>query len=223
MSNSKRSVLFTVAFITVMFIFSFIMPRYDAFFGDTFRFLNGGLFLIIILYPTIQMAMRYAYGQYGLKRDHAFFTLPIKENMTYYRLINILFIGLILGFPIVKGLLTSLEVPTYITAIVVWLVIAELLIQISARTTKAIFAHRQVIVTGFDFRIDMPVGDALKSHSGVYDYKDFTMFTYNKGILTLYLYDGIGKINVAVHEDMGKQVTSYLGTKKIKYKEHYQV
>lgn len=223
MNNSKRSVIFTVAFITVMFIFSFIMPKFDAFFSDTFRFLNGGLFLIIILYPSIQMLMRYGYGQYGLKRDHAFFTLPIKENMTYYRLINLLFIGLILGFPIFKGLLTTQEISTYITAIVIWIAIAEILIQASARTTKAIFAHRQLIVVGVDFRIDMPVGDALKSHSGVYDYKDFTMFTYNEGILTLYLYDGIGKINIKVHEDMSKQVTSYLGTKKIKFKDFHRV
>ena len=223
MSNSKRSVLFTVAFITCMAIFAFVMPNYDAFFGDTFRFINGILFLIVILYSTIQMLMRYAYGKYGLSRDHEFFTLPIKENMTYYRLVNLLFIGLLLGFPIVKGLLTPDLMTTYIVAIAIWVIIAECLIQITARSTKAIFAHRQLVILGFDFRIDMPVGDALKSHSGVYDYKDFTIFSYHEGLLTLHLYDGIGKINVKVDEDMSKQVISYLGSKKIKYKDHHRV
>lgn len=222
MNNSKRSVIFAVSFLTVMYIFAFVMPNYDAFFGDTFRFINGGLFLIIILYPTIQMLMRYIYGKYGLKRDHEFFTLSIKENMIYYRLINLLFIGLLLGYPIVKGLLTPELISTYIKAVLVWIIIAEGLIQITARTTKAIFAHRQLIIIGLDFRIDMPVGDGLKSHSGVYPYKDFTYFTYNNGVLSLNLYDGIGKINVKVDEDMSKQVISYLGSKKIKYKEHHR-
>lgn len=223
MNNSKRSVLFTVAFITVMFIFSFIMPKYDAFFGDTFRFINGVLFLILILYPTLQMLMRYFYGQHSLKKDHVFFTLSIKENMTYYRLVNILFIALLLGYPILKGLLTPSQVTKYIIAGLIWLCITEGLIQVSSRTVKAHFAHRQLILKGLDFRIDMPVGDGLKSHSGVYSYSDFTAFTYKQGLLTLYLYDGVGKVNINVHEDMSKQVTSYLGTKKIKFKEHYRV
>ncbi len=223
MNNSKRSVLFTVAFITVMFIFSFIMPQYDAYFGDTFRFINGVLFLILVLYPSIQMAMRYFYGQYGRKRDHEFFSLPIKENMTYYRLVNILFIALLLGYPLAKKLLTPDLVTKYIIAGVVWLIITEGFIQLSARTLKAHFGHRQLIVQGIDMRIDMPVGDGLKSHSGVYAYREITMYTYHEGLLTLYLYDGVGKISVAVHEDMSKQVTSYLSSKKITFKEHYRI
>lgn len=223
MNNSKRSVIFVVAFITVMFIFSFIMPQYDAFFGDTFRFINGVLFLILVLYPVLQMLMRYGYGSYGLKRDHQFFALPIKENMMYYRLVNILFIGLLLGYPVVKGLLTPDLLPKYLIGAGVWALITEAFIQISARTTKAIFCHRQLIIRGWDMRIDMPVGDGLKSHSGVYSYKDFTIYTYNQGILTLYLYDGVGKVCVTVPEDMGKQVTSFLGSKKMTFKEHYRV
>lgn len=223
MNNSKRSVIFTVAFITVMFIFSFIMPMFDAYFSDTFRFLNGVLFLILVLYPLLQMAMRYGYSRYGLTRDHEFFTLSIKENMTYYRLLNFLFVGLLLGFPIVKGLLSTNLTKTYITAIIIWLLITEALIQITQKTTKAVFCHRQLIIKGFDFRLDLPLGDALKSHSGVYSYKDFTVFTYNDGILTLFLYDSAGKVRIAVPEDMSKQVTSYLGTKKLTFKEHYRV
>lgn len=223
MNNSKRSVMFTVAFITVMFIFSFVMPNYDAFFSDTFRFINGVLFLILILYPGLQMLMRYFYTKKSLAKDHSFFSLKIKENMTYYRLINILFIALLLGYPIVKGLLEVEQRSTYLIAVAIWICITEGLIQITSRSLKAHFGHQNLILTGYDFRLDLPVGDGIKSHSGVYEYRNFTVFTYHDGILTLYLYDSAGKLHIQLHEDMSKQVLSYLGTKKITMKEHYRV
>ena len=223
MNNSRRSVIFTVAFITVMFIFSFVMPNYDAFFSNTFRFINGVLFLILILYPSLQMLMRYIYTRKELGTDHTFLTLDVKENMTYYRLINILFIGLLLGYPIVKGLLEPGQTTTYLIGAGVWIGITEGLIQLSSRSLKAHFGHRLLVLKGYDFRIDLPVGDGIKSHSGVYEYRNFTVFTYNEGLLTLYLYDSAGKIHIRLHEDMSNQVISYLGTKKITRKEHYRM
>ncbi|MBN2898702.1 MAG: hypothetical protein JXO44_08000 [Clostridia bacterium] len=223
MNNSKRSVIFTVAFIVVMFVFSFVMPQFDAFFSDTFRFINGVLFLILILYPALQMLMRWVYTDRHLKKDHTFYTLKVKDNMTYYRLINILFVGLLLGFPIVKGLLTPDQRTTYLLGAMVWLIITEALIQISSRSLKAYFGHGQLIVKGFDFRLDLPFGDAIKSHSGVYEYRNITVFTYKDGLLTLHLYDNAGKINILLHEDVSKQVMAYLGTKKIQHKEFYRV
>lgn len=223
MNNTKRYIIFVICFITIIMIISFVMPRYTGLFGDTFYFINGILTLILILFPLMQMTIRLAYTHRYFKHDHEFFALPIKASMAYYRLMHILFIGLLLGYPIIKGLLNPSELMIYATAIGIWLVVTEIIVSISQKTTKAHFCHQHLIIKGIDLRMDLPVGDAIKSHSGVYFYEDFRIYTCHNDLLTLYLTDGIGKIQIAVSDDMQQQALSYLSSKKLVFKEHHRI
>lgn len=215
MSNSIRSIIFTISFLTTMFIFSFIMPIFDFFFDDYLIFINSIIALIIIFFPILQGICRFIYTRKFINSEKILFSFRVKQNMAYYRLLNYTFIFLAVLFPIYKRLYSENMVQLAIQ-ILIWILISEAMIQISSRTLKAHFTNNFIIISGIDLRIDLPLSDGIKSHSGRYPYADINNFKFEKNVLIFNLESQGGRLFIELPPNLSDPVIHYLGSKHIK-------
>lgn len=215
MSNSIRSIIFTISFLTMMFIFSFIMPKFDIFFDNYLIFINSIIALIIIFFPILQGILRFIYARKFMNSEKILFSFKVKQNMAYYRLLNCTFIFLAILFPIYKRIYSE-NMTQLAIQILVWILLSETMIQISSRTLKAHFTNSFIVISGIDLRIDIPLSDGIKSHSGKYSYSDIKNFKLENELITFNLENQGGRIFTELPANLAEPVIHYLGSKHIK-------
>ena len=215
MSNSTRSIIFTISFLIMMSFFSFLMPKFDFFFDEYLVFINSIITLIVIFFPLIQGICRFVYTRKAIRSEKILFSFKIKQNMTYYRLLNYTFIFLVILFPIYKRIYSE-DMTTLALQIISWIGLSELLIQISSKTIKAHFTNNCIIISGIDLRIDIPLSDGIKTHSGIYSYFDIRNFKLENNTLIFNLENQGGKLFVNLQKDLESPVIHYLASKNIK-------
>jgi hypothetical protein len=135
--------------------------------------------------------------------------------MAYYRLLNYTFIFLAILFPIYKQLYSE-DMLSLIIQITSWIIISEIVIQISSRTLKAHFTNNFIIISGLDMRIDIPLSDGIKTHSGRYSYSDIRNFKVKNSVMMFNLENQTGKLFINLPEKLSDPVIHYLGSKNIK-------
>jgi hypothetical protein len=98
-----------------------------------------------------------------------------------------------------------------------FVIISEIMLYFSFSKTKINFMKSGILIIGYDFRIDLPMGSPVKSNSGFYLYSEFSCYLLKKNILTLYISEN-DKIKIKLPKKLEPQVISFLANKKIDIK-----
>lgn len=217
MSNSVRSIIFVIAFMLTMTFFIFIFPNLYWFFLNDLSFFNGIALLLLVMFPLIQCISRYIYTKKYYVADKKFFVTPIKPQLLYQRALFYTFLVLVIAYPIYKyaGIegFKSMEV---LLSFCVWIAVIEGLMLATSKLTKAYFMIDTIIIRGLDMRMDLPLSDALRTHSGIYAYGDFAYYTLKDNVMSLYLQDDAGIVKVILPENKLAHITAFLGSRGIR-------
>ncbi|SKC51219.1 hypothetical protein [Maledivibacter halophilus] len=226
MNNSKRSIGFVIAFMTVISIITFILPNINLeSLGNSIEviFPNILFFLFIIVFSSIQFIFRLILTSKYYIRDKIFFFLDIVPSKIYNRLIFYLGIFILFLWPAIASKNLSFISIKAIINLIIWIFITEILLYITYKYTKIHFMTDGILIRGLDFRIDVPLNDKLSNHSGFYPYYNIQKYTVEKNKLILYLYNSTGSIEGYITSDKLKAVAAFLESKKIKHIDKNQV
>lgn len=218
-NNTKRSINFTIAFMTVISIFTFAMPNINLeFLGKNIDivFLNLLFFLFIIVFPFIQFLLRILITSKYYIKDKLFFPLNMKSSKLYNRMIAYLAAVTLFLWPIITSKNLSLIKFSNIVSFIIWIFMIELLLYISYKYTKINFMSDGILIRGLDFRIDIPMGNELFNHSGFYPYYDIQSYSIKNNCLKLILYNNFGKIEGYISDEKIKPVSAFLESKEIR-------
>jgi hypothetical protein len=145
-----------------------------------------------------------------------FFTLNLKESKLYQRVIFYGLVFFIVIFPVVGTNFDFSNINTKVLlTFIVWAFVGELVIQWTYQKTKVNFMNDGLLITGHDLRIDLPLNNALRSHSGMYGYFELSAFELVNGNLKLYLDKNRGHIITNLPEDKKEAIIQFLISKNI--------
>ncbi len=217
MSNGKRSIAFVLAFMTAITLLVFILPSLsfidDSIFSIVFP--NILFFLFVIGFAFIQHLFRFVVTSKYFVMDKLLFDVKLNPNKNYNRMISYFFAILLFIWPFIRGESWNNISIHSIISFIFWILIIELFLEISYRYTKMYFMTDGVLIKGLDLRLDIPMNDEIRSHSGFYPYIDISSFSLEGTLLKLYLYQDRGLLEAIVPEDKTKAVEVYLQSKKI--------
>lgn len=180
---------------------------------------NFLFFMFVVVFSFIQFLARLIMTTRYFIKDKYLFSLDMASSKLYNRLIAYFVTIALFIIPIVKNkALTSLQ-PVQIVNFIIWLIIIEIILFISFKFTKVHFMTDGILVKGFDLRLDLPMNDEIRTHSGFYAYFDIESFVINKNILKLNLYSNRGSIEAIIPNDKIAPVKAYLKSKKISNEE----
>lgn len=217
MNNTTRSLIFFIGLFSVIFYYFSIIPILPYAMILPNAYVNYLAAAVIIIFPTVQLLMRtFVLKKYQLK-DESLFHLNIHDAKIINRITYYALAFLIILLPITGNRFDfSALLPIHYFTFAVWVMISELWLFITYKTTKAYFGKEYILISGIDFRLDFPIGSILYSHSGVYYYQDFKYYYVEGNILYLSLENDRGKIAVKLSSNITNNVISYLNAHKIK-------
>ncbi len=203
MNNTKRSLIFSASFLLTTLFFALLM------------FLLPNMSLRYIFYLSLYFIMpimfyliRKLYIQNYIKNGTVFFSLKSKLNILQPRLI----LYVIIIFTEYKYYNTFSNINMYLT-IMLFVVITEIYLLITVKNTIINFLNNSIIVSGIDFRIDIPLNDPIQSISGIYDYRDFISYSLKENILKLHLDNSRGTLSMVLPKDKVPHVIAFLQSK----------
>ncbi len=204
-----------VAFISCIFVFSFIMPASDFIFSSDLNLINGTIALIIIMFPAVEALMRALMTRRPYNPGKFFFSVPMQ--VSYYRQAFYfgLLIVILLVVPFMRGS-ASMSLFDVITSAVCWSIVALVLLYITQKKTFIHFMSDAIIIKGIDLRLEFPMNDPIRSNSGIYSFKDFSGFYIEGTHLKLFLKDKQGYIKAQLPGDKVQHITAFLLSKEIK-------
>lgn len=220
MNNTKRSIGFVLAFMTVISIITFILPNINLESLESnieVVFPNILFFLFIIVFSSVQFIYRMILTSKHYVRDKIFFFLDIKPSKIYNRLILYLAVFTLFLWPAIASKDLSFISIKSIFNLIIWISIVEILLYISYKHTKIYFMTDGILIRGLDFRIDVPLNDKLTNHSGFYPYYNIQKYSIEKNQLILYLFNTMGTIEGYIPTDKTKPISAFLESKKIKF------
>ena len=205
MNNTKRSLIFSASFLLTTFFFAMLMfflpnmPLRYIFYLSLYCFMPIMFFIIRAIYIK-----RY------IKNGTVFFSLKSKLSILQSRLI----LYVIIIFTEYKYYNTFSNINMYLT-ILLFIFITEIYLLITVKTTSINFLNNSIIVSGIDFRIDIPLNDPIQSTSGIYNYRDFTSYSMKEDNLKLYLDNSRGTLSMVLPKDKVPHVISFLQSKEM--------
>lgn len=217
LKNSFRAVTFIIPFLMIVLSITYIIPNIPGIENGTL-FFSLLIFLIIGVFPLIQGGIRYFYFNKYKYQGKYFFNIPLGESKLFQRVLYDLLIFIILIFPIIgRGFNISNLTQWNILVTFGFIALAEVILFITYRFTKIHFLSSGILIHGPDFRMDLPMGTPLKSHSGFYFYGEIHSYEIKKNHLTLHI-DNNDKIEGMITQDIRAQVLSFLSNKGIPMK-----
>ncbi|MCT4632548.1 MAG: hypothetical protein N4A76_07395 [Firmicutes bacterium] len=214
MSNSKRSLIFTIGLLLTIFPIIYSL-RFFSTSSDTF-IINMLLAFQLIWFPILQMAQRYFFSRKYLYEDTIYFKLNLAGANIKGRVISYLLIGLqLIYFYIKYNKFSEVNIPLHILNIIIWLVIVEVTLIITNKKTYGSFSNHSIIISGLDLKIDLPLNDPLNNDSGIFSYNDFSEFAFKGNKLILYLYDRRGIYTFNVDKNFEVPIREFLKAKRI--------
>ncbi|WP_432402290.1 hypothetical protein [Wukongibacter sp. M2B1] len=219
MSNAKRSINFAIAFMTVISIFTFIVPMIDfQSLGESTEIIFPNLlfFLFIVLFSFLQFLFRLLLTSKHYVKDKLFFTLNMRSSKLKNR--TVLYLGTIMLFlwPVIVSKNISLIKLGNLLNLVIWILVIEALVYLSNKHTKIHFMSYGILIRGLDFRIDIPLGDSLLNHSGFYSYHDVQSYSIENNYLELVLFNNLGTIQGYISSDRIPPVSAFFESKGIR-------
>jgi len=218
-NNTKRSINFTIAFMTVISLFTFIVPNIKLEFWEKnieIVFSNILFFLFIVVFSFIQFIIRMLSTSKYYVKDKLFFSLSMKSSKLYNKVIAYLGAITLFLWPVIISKDLSLIRLSNIANFIIWIFVIEVLLFISYKYTKIYFMSDGILIRGLDFRIDIPVGNELFNHSGFYPYYDIQSYSIKNNCLKLALYNNLGKIEGYISSYRIKPVSAFLESKEIR-------
>lgn len=217
MKNSFRAVSFIIPFLSIIFSITYIIPKIPGIENGTL-FFSVLMFLVIGIFPLLQGAIRYFYFKKYLYQSKFFFSIKLGESKLYQRVYYYLLIFVVLVFPLIgrEFEMSNLE-SSNILIIGFFVVISEILLYLSYKYTKVRFMSDGILIIGSDFRIDLPVGGPMRSHSGFYYYGEIQSYQLKNNHIKFEL-DNNDVIEGQLTDDIKKQVIHFLASKDINTK-----
>lgn len=217
MKNSFRAVSFIIPFLTIIFSITYIIPKIPGIENGTL-FFSLLIFLAIVIFPLFQGAIRYIYFKKFLHQSKFFFSIKLGETKLYQRVYYYLLIFLVLIFPLIgRNFEISNLKPINFLIIGFFLIISEVLLYLSYEHTKVRFMSNGILIIGSDFRIDLPIGGPMRSHSGFYYYGEIHWYQVKNDHIKFEL-DNNDVIEGLLPEGIKKQVIHFLASKDISTK-----
>lgn len=217
LKNSFRAISFIIPFLSIIFSITYIIPKIPGIENGTL-FFSVLMFLVIGIFPLFQGAIRYIYFKKHFNQTKLFFNIKLGESKLYQRVYYYLFIFIVLVFPLVgrEFQFKNLK-PLNLLIIGLFIVLAETLLYLTHHYTKINFMSNGILIIGSDFRIDLPIGGAMRSHSGFYYYGEIHWYDLKKNHLKLEL-DNNDIIEGYLEDDIERQVIGFLQNKEINTK-----
>lgn len=218
MNNTKRSINFSIAFMAVISIITFIVPNINLeSFGNHIDIIFPNLlfFLFVVVFSTIQLIFRLLVTSKHYIKDKLFFSLNMTPAKIYNRTIMYLVAITFFLWPVIVSRDLSLIKLSAIINLLLWILIIELLLYISTKYTKIHFLSDGVLVRGLDLRMDVPLGENIFNHSGFYPYYDIQNYSIRSNTLKLILYNNRGTLEAYVTDDRIKPISAFFESKKI--------
>ncbi|RKD25268.1 hypothetical protein SAMN02745883_01553 [Caminicella sporogenes DSM 14501] len=218
MNNSKRVMIFTIALMSVIillpFILTFTYTNKTAYLQ--IRYSNILFFSFVIIFSLVQSLVRiFITSKYYIK-DKILFSLKLSPSKLYNRLVFYFQLIAMSIIPLIKNnSFNNFSFSLLIFNFTIWITIIELFLYISYKYTKVYFMTDGILIRGLDLRMDLPINDDIRSHSGFYPYFDIENFTIKNNILKLQIYGNRGYIEVIIPSDKIKHIKTYLESKKI--------
>lgn len=220
MNNTKRSINFAIAFMSVISILTFIIPNINLeALGKNMEivFPNVLFFLFIIVFSFVQFLFRIFMTSKHYIKDKIFFSINLKPSRLYSRMISYFAVITLFLWPVITSKDFSTITLGSIFNLLIWVLVVEFLLYISYRYTKIYFMTDGILVKGLDFRIDIPLNDGISNHSGFYPYYDIQKYTIDNNFLKLILYNSSGMIEGYITDERIKPVAAFLESKEIRY------
>jgi len=172
---------------------------------------------VLVIFPLAQLLMRKGVLKKYQIKDEFLFHLNIHDAKAVHRISFYAIAFLIILLPITGNRFDfSALLPVHYFTFALWVFISEIWLFVTYKTTKAYFGKQYILISGYDFRLDFPLGAILYSHSGVYHYQDFKNYYIDGQILYLILENDRGKIAVEASDALLNNVASYLNAQKVK-------
>lgn len=217
MKNSFRAISFIIPFLTIVFSITYIIPKIPGIENGTL-FFSVLMVLVIGIFPTLQGAIRYLYFKKYFKQSKFFFNIKLGESKLYQRVYYYLFIFIILIFPLIgRSFELSNLKPINLAIVAFFVVFAEILLYLSYQYTKINFMSNGILIIGSDFRIDLPIGGSMRSHSGFYYYGEIHWYELKNNYIKFELSNN-DVIEGRLEDDIKKQVIGFLQSKEINAK-----
>lgn len=203
---------------SIMCILSFVVPSlpidFDTPIGELI-FNNILYFLLIIVFPFIQMLIRYYTTSKQAIKENIFFSVPLGGKNIYNRLVYYIITLFIFFIPLITMKSLAYINMKEVLSLVVWFIIIELMLRLSIKHTLVHFTKDGILVRGVDMSIDIPLGNDLYNHSGFYNYKLFDEYELEGNTLKLYLDGDRGNIICVIPDEIIEPVLAFLGAKHI--------
>lgn len=203
MNNTKRSLIFIASFLLTTFFFSMLM-----YFLPNISLRYIFYLSLYCIMPIMFLIIRTIYIKKYIKNGTVFFSLKSRLNILQPRLI----LYVIIIFTEYKYYNTFSNINMYLT-ILLFVFITEIYLFITVKKTSINFLNNSIILSGIDFRIDIPLNDPIQSTSGIYDYRDFISYSMKEDILKLYLDNSRGTLSMVLPKDKVPHVISFLQSK----------
>lgn len=219
MNNTKRSINFAIAFMAVISIFTFVIPTIDfQSLGESSEIIFPNLLflLFILLFSSLQLLFRMFITSKYYVKDKLFFTLDMKFSQLKSRTVPYLGSILLFLWPVIVSKNISLIGLINILNFIIWILVIEGLVYITKKYTQIHFMSDGILIRGLDFRIDIPLGDALLNHSGFYPYYDIQSYSIKNNYLELVLFNNLGIIQGYISSDRILPVSAFFESKGIK-------
>ncbi len=218
MKNSTRSINFTIAFFGALAGFYFIIARFpieNYFENPEIALVAVTMFSIGVIFPVIQAVMRHVEIKPHYIAERLYFKAESGEKYIQQRALYYVIVLLSHFFLYLKP---GLPIPTeaYIWA-VIWIVVLEISLFITHRTTRVYLMSDGIIIKGFDLRMDIPLSDPLISHSGVYSYDNFDTFEVKGRRITLQMPGKIGRIQMILPTEKVVPLSGFLSAKGLEF------
>lgn len=217
MKNSFRAVSFIIPFLTIIFSITYIIPKIPGIENGTL-FFSVLMFLVIGIFPLFQGIIRYVYFRKYFQQSKFFFSIKLGESKLYQRVYYYLLIFVVLIFPLIGRAFefSNLKPVNYII-IGLFIILSEVLLYLSYEHTKVRFMSDGILIIGSDFRIDLPIGGPMRSHSGFYYYGEIHWYQLKKNRIKFEL-DNNDVIEGQLPDNFKNQIIHFLASKDISTK-----
>lgn len=223
MSQTRKAVIFFLSFfitiIALSLLFQFISPSLVNMDESVMFNVISPLFTTagLIIFVILQSIIRYLFYKKTLKSNTSFVYANItkfamKERMLPYAFLLLIHLAPFLG-KIVFDYTFMIRILLFIGSII----IIELLLRISNKKVKVFFQRNGILITGFDARIEIPLGVSINIYndSGFYSYKDIDEYAVLQDRMELKLINNYGKIVFMANGELKRQVTGLMVQNKV--------
>jgi hypothetical protein len=212
MSNSQRSISFTVGLMGAILLMMMIDPFLPELFFSSTPVLYA--FTYVVLFVLLQNSYKYFFirrmsPESSMLLGAKPILRPVYNRFYYY---GILFLFALKN---IKALDFSISL---VLQLLVSILFIEWMLWYGGRSVEAEFNQAAIVIRGFDPRIDIPFNTPIYNHSGFYFYSDIQHYTLVGDQLELILQHDRGRLHLKTSIEMQRQLMGLFQAKGVPIK-----